>query len=354
LQANPTDPRTALPQGAETRLLMAGRLIFPSFHFIFTGAFPTLSRMYVLNSLMPVFLIIALGKLLCRIGFFSDDLAKGLNRLTYWVALPSLLLDKVSGATFNSGDVTRMSALLIAATCGSMLAGYLAVFLLRLKPRSAGAFVQGAARSNNAFIGLPVILYSMSLSPGVEALATVALAPAIVFYNILSVSVLLAHSDRTQQSRRQTIRLFIKQLLSNPLLLSCAVGLLMNFHGIHFPTAIQRSLSALGSASLALALLSIGASLSFKGIGNGLLHSLTASGIKVFIQPLIGLGLALLWNIPPVERQMLLIYLACPTAVVSYVLADIFDSDKELAAHIIVVSTVLSAVSLSVIVAFGG
>jgi hypothetical protein len=304
---------------------------------------------------MPVFLIIALGKLLSRTGFFSDSFAKGLNRLTYWVALPALLLDKVTNATFNSGDVTRMSILLIAATCGSVLVGYLAGFILKLKPRTMGAFIQGAARSNNAFIGLPVILYSMSgLSPNVEALATVALAPAIVFYNILSISVLLAHSDRTQQTRSQTIRLFFKQLLSNPLLISCAAGLLLNFFGITFPMAIQRSLSALGSTSLALALLCIGSSLSFKGIGNGLLHSLTASGIKVFIQPLIGLGLALIWNLPPVERQMLLIYLACPTAVVSYVLADIFDSDKDLAAHIIVVSTVLSAISLSIIVAFGG
>jgi predicted permease len=311
--------------------------------------------MYVLNSLLPVFLIIALGKLLCRTGFFTEDLAKGLNRLTYWVALPALLLDKVTQAAFDSGNVTRISILLMAATCGSVLAGWLAAFLLRLKPHSAGAFIQGAARSNNAFIGLPVILYSLSgLTPGVEALATVALAPAIVFYNILSVSVLLAHSDRTQQTSGQTARLFIKQLLANPLLISCAAGLLLNFYGLRFPTAIERSLSALGSTSLALALLCIGSSLSFKGIGNGLLHSLTASGIKVFIQPLIGLGLALLWHLPPVERQILLIYLACPTAVVSYVLADIFDSDTDLAAHIIVVSTLLSAVSLSIIVAFGG
>ncbi len=311
--------------------------------------------MYVLNSLMPVFLIIALGKLLCRTGFFSDELAKGLNRLTYWVALPALLLDKVTNATFNSGDVTRMSVLLIAATCGSVLIGYLAVFILKLKSQSAGAFIQGAARSNNAFIGLPVILYSMSkLTPGVEALATVALAPAIVFYNVLSVTVLLAHSDRKQQSRGQTIHLFVKQLLSNPLLIACVAGLLLNFYGVGFPVAIQSSLSALGSASLALALLSIGSSLSFRGIGNGLLHSITASSIKVFIQPLIGLGLALLWNVPPIERQMLLIFLACPTATASYVLADIFESDRELAARIIVVSTVLSAISLSIIVAFGG
>ena len=308
--------------------------------------------MHVINSLLPVFLIILLGKLLCRTGFFSDSLAKSLNRLTYWVALPALLLDKVTNATFDSGDVVLISLLLILSTIGSMLTAYFAAFLMKLPARSMGAFVQGAARPNNAFIGLPVILYSISgLAPDLEALATVALAPAIVFYNLMSISVLLAHSERKQQSARQTAGLFTKQLLTNPLLLSCVAGLLLNYFRIGFPVAIQRSLTTLGNTALALALLSIGSSLSFKGIGNGLLRSLTASGIKVFIQPLIGLGLALLCNLPPVERQILLIYLACPTAVASYVLADIFDSDRDLAAHIIVISTLLSAVSLSIIVA---
>jgi predicted permease len=227
--------------------------------------------------------------------------------------------------------------------------------MLRLKHFSVGAFVQGAARANNAFVGLPIILYSMAdLTPSLEALATVALAPAIVFYNILSVSVLLAHGERDRQTPSAAVLVFTKQLLTNPLLVSCAAGLLMNFSGLHFPLALQRTLGALGSSALALALLSIGASLSFAGLGSELKASLTAASIKVFIQPLMGLGLALLWDLPPIERQILLIYLSCPTAVASYVLADIFGSDRDLAAHIIVVSTLLSAISLSLVVALGG
>lgn len=311
--------------------------------------------MHVLNSLLPVFLIIALGKILCRTKFFSDSLAKSLNRLTYWIALPALLIDKVSNATFNSGDVTRMSLLLVLATLGSILAGYIAAFFLRLNHRSTGAFVQGTMRSNNAFIGLPVIIYSMNgLSPDIAALATVALAPSILFYNVFSVIILLVHGDRQKRGPGATILLFIKQLLLNPLLIACAIGLIFNGLGISLPSAIQRTVTALGDTSLALALLSIGAALSFEGLRTGLMASITAAGIKVFIQPLIGLGLAILWNIPPVERQILLIYLACPTAVASYVMADIFNSDRELAAHIIVVSTLLSALSLTAVLALGG
>ena len=310
--------------------------------------------MHVLNSLIPVFLIIALGKALTRTSFFTPDLGRTLNRITYWVALPAFLLNKITNATFSADAVSRISLLLILSTIGSAIVAALLARLLKYDRRSAGAFVQGTSRANNAFIGLPVILYAMdSLGSDIESIATIALAPAIVFYNIFSIVVLLAYGERGSRSAAATARLFAKQISTNPLLISCVIGLILNQLNVHFPSAIERSLSTLGGAALALALLSIGSGLSFKGLNQGLAKSLPASIIKIAIQPLIGFGLALLWHLPAIDRQMLLIYLACPTAVASYVMADIFDSDRELAGHIIVISTLLSAISLSIILAAG-
>lgn len=310
--------------------------------------------MHVFNSLLPVFLVIILGKALTLTHFFSKEQAKTLNQLTYWVALPALLLDKVTKATFTAEEVSRISLLLILSTILSALIGVVLARLLRLNRKSAGAFVQGSSRANNAFIGLPVILYSMSgLDPHIEALATIALAPAIIFYNIFSVTVLLAYGERSHRSAAATAGLFVKQLLTNPLLISCGIGLALNTLGIRFPLAIERSFGALGNAALALALLTIGSSLNFNGLSRRISLTALASSIKIFIQPLIGFGLALMWNLPPVDRQILLIYLACPTAIASYVMADIFNSDSDLAGHIVVISTLLSAISLSIIVATG-
>lgn len=311
--------------------------------------------MHVFNSLLPVFLLIALGKGLTRTSFFTPDLARNINRLTYWVALPALLIDKISSATFSSDSVSRISVLLILSTFLSIGVAYPVAKLLRVERKSLGAFIQGSVRANNAFVGLPVILYAMSgLRPGLEAVATVALAPAIIFYNTFSITVLLAHSDRKEIRTADTAKIYAKQLLTNPLILSCVIGLALNASRISLPLFMQRSLGALGNMALGMALLSIGTSLSFTGIRNGLSRSLSAACIQVFAQPLIGLALALLWKLPAIDREMLLIYLACPAAVASYVLADIFNSDRELAGHIIVVSTLLSAIPLTLIIAFGG
>jgi len=311
--------------------------------------------MYVLNSLLPVFLLIALGKALTRTSFFTDELARNINRLTYWVALPALLIDKISNASFSSKEVSRISVVLILATLLSIGVAYVAAKMLRVERKSLGAFVQGSVRANNAFVGLPVILYAMSgMGPGLEGVATVALAPAIIVYNIISITILLAHGSKQQRRPAEKAKIYAKQLLTNPLIIACAVGLALNTARILPPLPIQRSLTAVGNMALGMALLSIGTSLSFEGIREGLSRSLAASCIQVFVQPLLGLGLALLWNLPAFDRQILLIYLACPAAVASYVLADIFDSDRELAGDIIVVSTLLSAISLTLIIALGG
>jgi predicted permease len=50
------------------------------------------SVIHVINSLAPVFLIIALGATLRRFGWMPPAMAQWASELTYWVALPALLL----------------------------------------------------------------------------------------------------------------------------------------------------------------------------------------------------------------------------------------------------------------------
>lgn len=311
--------------------------------------------MHALNSLLPVILLLCLGKALTRAPVFSDNLPRDLTRLTYWVALPALLLDKVTHTAFSPSEVSTLTLLMVLATLIAGATAYPAAKVLKIEREALGAFVQGTVRGNNAFVRLPVIFYALGdLHPEAGTVAIVALAPAVIIYNILSVTILLAHSNRQKVSPAEAARLYAKQLLCNPLLTAAVAALAMKAAGLQFPHALQRSVSAMGTMAPGMALISIGASLSFKGIRNGLARSLTAASIQVFVQPLIGLALALLWNLTPVNHQILLIYLACPTGTASYILADIFGSDKELAAHIIVISTLLSAVSLSLVLAFYG
>jgi predicted permease len=67
------------------------------------------------------------------------------------------------------------------------------------------------------------------------------------------------------------------------------------------------------------------------------------------VAPLAGWALGRLAGLSGLEMSVILILLACPTAVATYVLADQLAGDTQLSAGVIVASTLLSFVSLFVV-----
>lgn len=57
-------------------------------------------KIHIINILIPIFLLTAIGTLLHRSNFTSESFFNDCARLTYWVGLPSLLFLSISIFTF--------------------------------------------------------------------------------------------------------------------------------------------------------------------------------------------------------------------------------------------------------------
>jgi len=213
----------------------------------------------VINALAPVVLLIALGTYLRKTGFMPERKAVWANRLTYWIALPSLLFVETASTTIDFSSRADAILVLLGGMAVCILAGYPVARVLGLNAISTGALVQAGFRGNLAFIGIPVVVYSLGESNqnGI-ALGMLMVAATIPFYNIAAVLVLLAGQHRFSFKMVGTV---LRQLITNPLIISCALGLLVASLQIVLPTAIKRTLEPLGKMALPLALLSIGVSL---------------------------------------------------------------------------------------------
>ena len=309
--------------------------------------------MYILNSIAPIFLLIALGKLLHQTGFFSEPFFKGLNKLVFWIALPALLIARISVAELEAGTLSKIVSLFALATLLSLAFAWGVARYLKLPAPKTGSFIQGSFRSNGAFIGLPVIVYALgSRDPQAEMLATVVLAPVVILFNILGVTV-LTHYGRQKAGAGESIRVFFGQLIKNPLIASCAIGLALNLLGIALPPFLTRPLNALGNAALPLILISIGSSLAFERLRGSASPTLIASLIKTLISPAIGFLLAGLFHLGDTEKMIAIFYLAAPAAGMSYVMAEVMGNDGPLAGRIIALSTLLSAITLPIVMAIG-
>ena len=309
--------------------------------------------MFILNSIAPIFLLIALGKLLQTTGFFPDSFFKGLNKLVFWFALPALLISRISAASIDFGTIAQIVGLFTSGTLLSMAFAWGVALAMRLPAQKKGSFIQGSFRGNGAFVGLPVIVYTLGeLDPRAETLGTVILAPVVIVFNILGVSV-LQHYSRHKGNTADSIATFFVQLVKNPLLIGCAIGLGLNLGGLDLPLFLARPLDALGQAALPLILMSIGSSLEFERLRGAASPSLIASVIKVAVAPALGFLLAGLFTLDHTERMIAIFYLACPAAGMSYVMAEVMGNDGQLAGRIVALSTLLAALTLPVIIALG-
>jgi len=309
--------------------------------------------MFIINSIAPIFLLIALGKILERTGFLPEAFFKSLNRFVYWLALPAMLISKISSATLELDTIYKIVSLFTLGTLLSLLLAWSVSRFLKLPAPSTGSFIQGSFRGNGAFVGLPVIVYTLAdMFPQAETLGTVVLAPVVVFFNVLSVAVLL-HYGTEKRSAGSSALTFLGQMIKNPLLMSCVIGIALNLLGINLPVFLNRSLEALGRSSLPLILMSIGAGLEFQRLKGAASPSLIASVIKVIITPAIGFMLAGYFGLGTAEKMIAIFYLACPTAGMSYIMADVMGNDATLAGRIVALSTLLSALTLPIIIAIG-
>ncbi len=309
--------------------------------------------MFILNSIAPIFLLIALGKVLKSTGFMPEAFFKGLNKFVFWFALPSLLISRISVAELEIETISKIVLLFSIGTLLSLFFAWGIARILKLPAPSTGSFIQGSFRGNGAFIGLPVIVYTLgSFDMRAETLGTVILAPVVIIFNILSVTV-LTHYGRKKSSTGTSIIAFFAELIKNPLIMSCVIGLGLNLTGMQLPLYLYRPLEALGSSALALILVSIGAGLEFEKLRGTASPTLIASLIKVVITPAVGLLIVGLFNLDNTEAMIAIFYLACPTAGMSYVMADVMGNDAPLAGRIVALSTLLSALTLPILIAIG-
>jgi len=248
-----------------------------------------------------------------------------------------MLFTEIARCRIPGGAVLNVIGVLALAVIPTILIAWLLTRALRVAPASRSVFLQGSFRGNLAYVGIPVISYALVQNPNAAGMAALVMAPLTLLYNVGGVLLLTKHDENHTAARRW--RTTAVSLASNPLIISCLLGLIAFAFRLTLPTPIGKTVDMLGKAGLPTALLALGASLSFERV-KGHFGLATASAlIRVAGGPLIGWGLCIAFGLTGDLRLITLLFLACPVAVASYVMADQMGADRELAGAIVVLST---------------
>ena len=299
----------------------------------------------VLAALLPIAAILALGKVSASLNLLSREGWIGLERITYFVLFPALIVSKLAVADFSGID-WRMPTALIGAQLLLSVATISAAALLRTARDRIGVYVQSAARWNT-FIALAL---AQDLF-GAQGLALVAVSAAVMIptANILSVSALMHFSNEAVKPVQM-----LKKLAVNPLVLACVIGIGLNISSLPLPGQAFEILDLLAQATIALGLLTTGAAIDLKGSGSSMTAATIWSVVRLAGLPLIAGTIAISLGLSGEVLYVILIATAVPTAVNGTVLARQLGADATLAANLIAFQTIGSILSISMVLWIAG
>jgi predicted permease len=303
----------------------------------------------VLETLFPVFALILVGHCLRRWQFTTTAFLNVSDRLIYFIFFPAMLFWKIGSAPaelLDDGGLYPAVILAILAVYGLSTAF---IVFTRVPAFQAGSFSQSCYRFNT-YIGVAVMMSAL----GEEGLRRFGILIGLVIpiISVLSVSTLTWFSGRRSSGRERTVQT-LRSLATNPLILACLSGIVYGRLVNGFPGFLDNTLRLASYVTLPLALLSIGGTLSLKGLRRHFRLSLAASVFKLLLLPALGFLFLKAFGVEGPAFFVGMVYLALPTSTALYILSSQLDSDTELASAAIALSTLLSFFSLSAVLMLG-
>jgi len=291
--------------------------------------------------ILPDFALILLGLVLAHRLGFDRNFWSGAEKLVYYVLFPPLLFNAIVHAQFSIAAEAKLLVIALGAFGITAAIGFLAYPLLRPPGDVFASCVQTAFRYNS-YIGLA---FSQSLF-GTRGVALMALIVAFVvpIANLLAVFAL---------ARQQRIGVW-RQLVRNPLIIATVTALVCNQLGVEVPAPLAVFLGRLGTASLALGLILIGAGLTLTAVHEhrGLMTYFVI--VKLLVFPALAFAGTKVLGLEGVPAQVVMLFAALPTASSAYVLAARMGGRAAPVAVIVTVQTCLSVLTLPLWVVLAG
>jgi predicted permease len=301
----------------------------------------------VIAALAPVFILIVLGVILKRSLMRLETEWHGLERLTYYVLFPILLIQTLVKADLTKVPVAGVGgALFLSALLMSLLCLALRPPLSRLAidgPAFTSIF-QGAIRWQT-YVALAVS-GNLFGDTGL-ALASVAMVAIIPLVNVFSVAVLVRYASPEKKSLGTIVMTVVK----NPLIWACAIGLAINVLHLPLPKLWHEVADALGRSSLAIGLLVTGAGLHLEGLLRPNIAAAIGVFLKLILMPALGIAMALWFGVTGSNLVIVAACSAIPASSSAYVLARQMGGDAPLLAQIITLQTILAAITMPVAIA---
>ena len=302
------------------------------------------NTLFIINTVSPIFLIVIVGWCLRKIGVIQESFIKQSTNFVFKVTLPLLIFLKLAVVDFS--DIFDTKTIVLVYSCMFILFFFCwilaKIFIKRGSGR--GVFIQGGFRPNDVIIGLALI---MNIWGEDAVFKTVMILTFLIpLDNILSV-VALTISDQSDK-RGEALSKMFKSIALNPVIIAALIAIIISLIQIPIPNVLITTGDYIAAITLPLALIAVGGTLQIKHLRNTSLITAGASIIKLLIAPLVATIIGYLFGYSGIDLGIIFIIFACPTAIVSYILADAMTPHGAIAGNIVLITTLISSITIPI------
>ncbi|MGB1090774.1 MAG: AEC family transporter [Oceanobacter sp.] len=298
----------------------------------------------------PIFIIIGVGYLLTKQKLMPSELLPVLSKMVLFVLIPALNFGTVANMKIEDVLVWDfLGTYALAAILAQIVALILFKGLLKDSLSSTGMKMLGAAMPNSIFIGYPVVIEAF----GPEWGHTFAFCVLVETMVILPIALIVAESGGSGGSTSfiSILKGIVERVSKNPVIISFVAGLLVSGLSIPLPGFFSRTLSVLGSAAPAVALLIIGGSLVGTRLKGDLRDCSFVAAIKLAIHPLCAALVLMFWpDFDPTLEALVVLYAALPSAAVFAIIGSQYGM-RSFCSSSLALTTVSSFFTLTVVLA---
>lgn len=299
--------------------------------------------LFSLNSIIPIFLMMVLGYVLRQIGMVDDSFVQKLNKINFTITLPFLVFKDLAASDFYSVWDTRYVLYCFLVTLSSILVIWFLASLFYRDKNCVGEFVQASYRSSAAVLGIAFIqnIY------GTSGMAPLMIVGTVPLYNIAAVFVLSFTGKNNNGPDKTSLRKSVKGILTNPILIGIALGVLASVCRLDFPPIIDKTINNVAVLASPLALLGLGAGFEGRKALKQIIPTAVASSLKLIILPALFLPLAVFLGFTQEKLVAILVMLGSPTTASCYIMAKNMGHDGTLTSSTVVATTFLSSITLT-------
>lgn len=268
---------------------------------------------------------------------------KALSNLITYCLMPAAVFINIYETKVNGDVLGEIVFYLIVFSICLIILSSIVSKLLKLNRNQSAIYKNSIVLINSGNYGIPVSQMLFSANPlGISIQIII-----VIFQNIITYTYGLYNLISSTKSGLDILR----SLLRMPIVHALMLGGVMNFWNIGIPTFLRIPIDYLANAFISIALITLGAQLAqldFKTIFNKVI--LTSTFGRLILSPALALSLILLMNIDGIVAQSLFIASAFPTSRNSSTLALEYDVEPNLAAQIVLFSTIVSCITVTIVI----